>query len=42
MAIPDTYVEHGSVEQLKKDIGMDDISVYDKVVKLYHELDPEK
>lgn len=42
VAIPDTYVEHGSVEQLKKDIGMDDISVYDKVVKLYHEMDPEK
>ena len=42
VAIPDTYVEHGSVEQLKKDIGMDDISVYDKVVKLYHEPIPEK
>ncbi|MBQ6843825.1 MAG: 1-deoxy-D-xylulose-5-phosphate synthase [Agathobacter sp.] len=35
VAIPDAYVEHGNVEQLKKDIGIDAESVYYKIRSLY-------
>ena len=34
IAIPDAYVEHGNVEILKKDIGIDEDTVYEKVIKL--------
>lgn len=35
IAIPDVYVEHGNVEQLKKDIGIDVFSVYEKISVMY-------
>ena len=35
IAIPDVYVEHGNVERLKEDIGIDADSVYKKVVDVY-------
>ena len=35
VAIPNAYVEHGNVEQLKKDIGIDAESVYYKISSLY-------
>ena len=35
IAIPDAYVEHGNVEQLKEDIGIDAHSVYNKVLDVY-------
>lgn len=38
VAIPDVYVEHGNVEQLKKDIGIDDESVFHKVYELYQKI----
>ena len=34
VAIPDAYVEHGNVSLLKKDIGIDADSIYEKVIKL--------
>ncbi len=38
VAIPDVYVEHGNVSQLKKDIGIDVDTVYEKVLALYQEM----
>ncbi len=38
VAIPDAYVEHGNVEQLKKDIGIDEDSVFAKVYELYQSM----
>ena len=38
IAIPDVYVEHGNVEQLKKDIGIDEMSVYETVYGLYQKM----
>jgi len=35
IAIPDAYVEHGNVEQLKEDIGIDAKSIYHKVLDVY-------
>lgn len=35
VAIPDAYVEHGNVERLKEDIGIDADSVYKKVLDVY-------
>lgn len=35
IAIPDTYVEHGSVDILKEKIGIDADSVYRKVLDIY-------
>ena len=37
-AIPDAYVEHGNVERLKEDIGIDDNTIFEKVLELYKEL----
>ncbi len=37
-AIPDAYVEHGNVERLKEDIGIDAGSIFEKVLKLYQEM----
>ncbi len=34
VAIPDAYVEHGNVGILKKDIGIDADTIYDKVLEL--------
>ena len=34
VAIPDAYVEHGNVSILKKDIGIDEETVYEKVLEL--------
>ena len=33
IAIPDTYVEHGSVDILKQMIGLDAASIYEKIMK---------
>lgn len=33
IAVPDRYVEHGSVDQLMQEIGMDAVSIVDKIVK---------
>ncbi len=33
IAIPDEYVEHGNVEQLKKEIGIDAETVAEKIKK---------
>ena len=38
VAIPDAYVEHGNVEILKKDIGIDENTIYQKVLELYQQL----
>lgn len=38
VAIPDAYVEHGNVERLKEDIGIDAKSIYEKVLNLYQEM----
>lgn len=38
VAIPDAYVEHGSVNQLKKDIGIDENTISEKIVALYREM----
>jgi len=37
-AIPDAYVEHGNVDRLKEDIGIDAKSIYEKVLNLYQEI----
>ncbi len=34
VAVPDAYVEHGNVSILKKDIGIDEETIYEKVVEL--------
>ncbi|MBQ8625625.1 MAG: 1-deoxy-D-xylulose-5-phosphate synthase [Agathobacter sp.] len=34
VAIPDAYVEHGNVSILKRDIGIDDYTIYYKVLEL--------
>ena len=34
VAIPDAYVEHGNVSILKKDIGIDADTIYEKVIEL--------
>ena len=33
IAIPDEYVEHGNVEQLKKEIGIDAVTIAEKIKK---------
>ena len=38
VAIPDEYVEHGNVDILKKEVGIDAGTVVDRVVKTYVEL----
>ncbi len=38
VAIPDAYVEHGNVERLKEDIGIDAKSVYEKVLNMYKQM----
>lgn len=38
IAIPDAYVEHGNVDRLKEDIGIDAKSVCDKVLKMYNQM----
>ena len=35
IAIPDEYVEHGNVEVLKREIGIDEDSIVKKVVAYY-------
>lgn len=35
IAIPDVYVEHGNVDRLKEDIGIDSESVYKKILEVY-------
>ena len=35
VAIPDEYVEHGNVDILKKEVGIDAQSVFDKVIEMY-------
>ncbi len=35
IAIPDAYVEHGNVDRLKEDIGIDAKSIYERVFNLY-------
>ena len=37
-AIPDAYVEHGNVERLKEDIGIDENTIFEKVYALYKEM----
>ena len=38
IAIPDVYVEHGNVERLKEDIGIDADSIYERVLNLYQQM----
>lgn len=38
MAIPDAYVEHGNVERLKEDIGIDAKSIFEKVFNMYKQM----
>jgi len=38
IAIPDVYVEHGNVERLKEDIGIDANSICEKVLNLYKQM----
>ena len=38
IAIPDAYVEHGNVDRLKEDIGIDAKSVYEKVLNMYNQM----
>ncbi|MBP3677876.1 MAG: 1-deoxy-D-xylulose-5-phosphate synthase [Agathobacter sp.] len=38
VAIPDAYVEHGNVDRLKEDIGIDANSVYERVLNLYNQM----
>lgn len=37
IAIPDEYVEHGNVELLKQETGIDAVSVEEKVTAAYRE-----
>ena len=38
IALPDNYVEHGSVEVLRKETGIDAQSVTEKIMETYKEL----
>ena len=38
VAIPDEYVEHGNVDILKKEVGIDTGTITEKVRKIYAEL----
>ena len=38
IAIPNAYVEHGNVERLKEDIGIDAKSIYEKVLNMYNQM----
>lgn len=38
VAIPDAYVEHGNVDRLKEDIGIDANSIYERVLNLYQQM----
>ena len=38
VAIPNIYVEHGNVEQLKEDIGIDRDTIYNKIKELYQQM----
>ena len=38
VAIPDAYVEHGNVDRLKEDIGIDANSVYERIMNLYQQM----
>ena len=38
VAIPDVYVEHGNVDVLKENIGIDENTIFEKVLELYKEL----
>jgi len=35
VAIPDEYVEHGNVEILKKEVGIDKESILKKIISAY-------
>ena len=37
-AIPDVYVEHGNVDRLKEDIGIDADTIFEKVLAVYKEM----
>ena len=41
IAIPDEYVEHGNVEVLKREIGIDADSIVDKILKRYDSCERE-
>ena len=38
IAIPDVYVEHGNVERLKQDIGIDANSICERILNLYKQM----
>lgn len=38
VAIPDVYVEHGNVSLLKKNVGIDEDTVYAKVLEMYEHI----
>ena len=38
IGIPNVYVEHGNVERLKEDIGIDAKSIYEKVLEMYKKI----
>lgn len=38
IGIPNVYVEHGNVERLKEDIGIDAKSIYEKVLDMYKKI----
>ena len=35
VAIPDVYVEHGNVDRLKEDIGIDENTIFEKILAIY-------
>ena len=38
VSIPDEYVEHGNVELLKKEIGIDEDTIFNKIMSAYGRL----
>lgn len=38
IALPDAYVEHGNVELLKKEVGIDENTIFNKIIDKYKEL----
>ncbi len=38
IAIPNAYVEHGNVERLKEDIGIDAKSIFERIMNLYKQM----
>lgn len=41
IAIPDEYVEHGNVDILRKEVGIDADTIYEKIIEQYQKLQTE-